>query len=85
MFTQNNVMMSAVLSVSDFNGFDGPNGTLMVNVTTGSQAAVAIECHVRDTIPPPIIQWRNVNGPLTEIISSNRLRFLHNGRYLLIS
>ena len=57
----------------------------MVNVTTGNQAAVAIECRVRDANPPPIIRWRNANGPLTEIIGSNRLRFLHNGRYLLIN
>ena len=74
-----------MLSASDFNGFDGPSGTVMVNVTTGGQAAVAIECRVRDANPPPIIRWRNANGPLTEIIGSNRLRFLHNGRYLLIN
>ena len=78
-------MISVVLSVSDFNGFDGPNGTVMVNVTTGSQAAVAIECRVRDANPPPIIRWHDVNGPLTEVTPSNRLRFLHNGRYLLIN
>ena len=77
--------MSVVLSISDFNGFDGSSGTVMVNVTTGSQAAVAIECHVRDANPPPVIRWRNAIGPLTEIIGSNRLRFLHNGRYLLIN
>ena len=85
MFTRNNVMMSAVLSVSDFDGFDGPSGTVMVNVTTGNQAAVAIECRVRDANPPPIIRWRDANGLLTENMASNRLRFLHNGRYLLIN
>ena len=85
MFARNNVMMSVVLSISDFNGFDGSSGTVMVNVTTGSQAAVAIECRVRDANPPPVIRWRNAIGPLTEIIGSNRLRFLHNGRYLLIN
>ena len=74
-----------MLSASDFNDFDGPSGTVMVNVTAGGQAAVAIECRVRDANPPPIIRWRNANGPLTEIIGSNRLRFLHNGRYLLIN
>ena len=77
-------MMCVVLSVSDFNGFDGPNGTVNVNVTTGSQAAVAIECRVRDANPPPIIRWRDANGPLTEDTTNNRLRFLDNGRYLLI-
>ena len=84
MFTLD-VMMCVVLSVSDFNGFDGPSGTVNVNVTTGSQAAVAVECHVRDANPPPQIRWRNANGPLTEVTASNRLRFLHNGRYLLIN
>ena len=73
-----------MLLVSDFNGFDGPSGTVMVNVTTGRQAAVAIECCVRNANPPPIIQWRDANGPLTEVLPSNRLHFLHNGRYLLI-
>ena len=29
-----------MLIVLDFNGFDGSNGTVMVNVTTGPQAAV---------------------------------------------
>ena len=71
-----------MISVSDFNGFDGPSGTVNVNVTTGSQAAVAIECRVRDTNPPPVIRWLDANGPLTE--AGNRLRFLHNGCYLLI-
>ena len=83
MFTLDNVMICVALSVSDFNGFDGPSGTVNVNVTTGSQAAVAIECRVRDANPPPIIRWRNATGPLTE--AGNRLRFLHNGRYLLIT
>ena len=76
--------MCVVLSVSDFDGFDGP-ATVNVNVTTGSQAAVAIECHVRDANPPPQIRWRDANGPLTEDTASNRLRFLDNGRYLLIN
>ena len=58
---------------------------MTVNVTTGSRAAVAIECRVRDANPPPIIRWRNATGPLTENIPNNRLRFLHNGRYLLIN
>ena len=56
-----------------------------VNVTTGSQAAVAIECRVRNANPPPIIRWRDANGLLTEVLASNRLRFLHNGRYLVIN
>ena len=78
------VVMCVVLSFSDFNGFDGPSGTVMVNVTTGSQAAVAIECRVRGANPPPQIRWLDANGPLTEDTGSNRLRFLDNGRYLLI-
>ena len=82
MFTLDNVLICVVLSVSDFNGFDGPSGTVMVNVTTGSQAAVAIECRVRDANPPPVIGWHDGSGPLTE--AGNTLRFLHNGRYLLI-
>ena len=73
-----------MLLVSDFNGFDGPNGTVMVNVTTGDQAAVAIECRVRDANPSPIIRWHDANGPLTEVFRGNRLRFLENGRYLLV-
>ena len=73
-----------MLLVSDFNGFDGPNGTVMVNVTTGDQAAVAIECRVRDANPSPIIRWHDANGPLTEVFRWNRLRFLDNGRYLLV-
>ena len=73
-----------MLLVSDFNGFDGPNGTVMVNVTTHGQAAVAIECRVRDANPSPIIRWHDANGPLTEVFRWNRLRFLENGRYLLV-
>ena len=75
-----------MISVSDFNGFDGPNETVNVNVTTGSlyKAAVAIECRVRDANPPPVIRWRDANGLLTEDWRNNRLRFLDKGRYLLI-
>ena len=85
MFTLDDVRIYVVLSVSDFNGFDGLSGTVNVNVTTGSQAAVAIECRVRDANPPPLIRWHDTNGLLTEVTASNRLRFLHNGRYLLIN
>ena len=74
-----------MLSASDFNGFNGPSGTVIVNVTTGIRSAVAIECRVRDSNPPPIIRWRDANGLLTENTASNRLRFLHNGRYLLMN
>ena len=73
-----------MLSVSDFDGFNGPSGTVMVNVATGSQADVAIECRVRDANPPPQIRWRDGNGVLTEDTTNNQLRFLDNGRYLLI-
>ena len=78
-------MTCVVLSVSDFNGFDGPSGTVNINVTTGSQAAVAIECRVRDANPPPQIRWRDRNGLLSEYLASNRQRFLDNGHYLLIN
>ena len=75
-------MICAVLSISDFDGFDGSNETVIVNVPTGSQAAVAIECYVRDTNPTPLIRWRDGNGILT---ADNRLRFLDNGSYLLFT
>ena len=77
-------MIHAVLSISDFDGFNGPSGTVQVNVATGSQADVALECRVRDANPPPQIRWHDGNGILTEIPMGNRLRFLENGRYLLI-
>ena len=75
-----------MISFSDFNGFDGPNETVNVNVTTDRvyEAAVAIECRVRDANPPPVIRWRDANGLLTENWRNNRLRFLDKGRYLLI-
>ena len=79
------VPMCAVPSVSDFNGFDSRGGRVTINVTTGSQADVAIECRVRDANPPPQIRWRDGNGNLlTEDTTNNQLRFLDNGRYLLI-
>ena len=77
-------MIHAVLSISDFDGFNGPSGTVQVNVATGSQADVALECRVRDANPPPQIRWHDGNRILTEIPMGNRLRFLENGRYLLI-
>ena len=81
-------MVCTVLSISDFDGFSGPNGTVMVTVTTDdgdSDADVALECCVGDANPSPQIRWRDGNGRiLTEITTGNRLRFLDNGRYLLI-
>ena len=73
-------------SISDFDGFNGPNGTVMVIVTTDDGGDdVALECNVRDANPPPQIQWRDGNGNLlTEAMTNNLLRFLDNGRYLLI-
>ena len=72
-------------SLSDFDGFDGPNGTEVVNVSTGMDADVALECRVRGANPPPQIQWFDGTGmPLTEDRTNNVLRFLDNGRYLLI-
>ena len=78
-------MMCVVLTVSDFDGFHGPSGTVTVNVTTGSAADVALECRVRDANPPPQIRWVDGSGvTLTENKANNMLRFLDNGRYLLI-
>jgi len=72
-------------SLSDFDGFDGPNGTEVVNVSTGADADVALECRVRGAKPPPQIQWFDGTGmSLTEDRTNNVLRFLDNGRYLLI-
>ena len=75
-----------MLSISDFDGFNGPNGTVMVMVTTDDGGDdVALECNVRDANPPPQIRWRDGNGNLlTEVMTNNLLRFLDNGRYLLI-
>ena len=74
-----------VLFVLDFDGFDGPNGTVTVNVTTDDgDDDVALKCCVQDANPPPQIRWHDANGPLTEDRTNNRLRFLDNGRYLLI-
>ena len=78
------VVMSTVPSVPDFDGFDSSGGRVTINVATGGQADVAIECPVRDANPPPQIRWRDGNGVLTEDTTNNRLRFLDNGRYLLI-
>jgi len=71
-------------SLSDFDGFDGPNGIEVVNVSTGVDADVALECRVRGANPPPQIQWFDGTGLLTEDTTNNVLRFLDNGRYLLI-
>ena len=72
-------------SLSDFDGFDGPNGIEVVNVSTGVDADVALECRVRGANPPPQIQWLDGTGtPLIEDRTNNVLRFLDNGRYLLI-
>ena len=82
---QQNFVMHTVLSISDFDGFNGPNRTVLVNVTTdGVNDTVALECHVGDANPPPQIRWCDGNGVLTEDTTNNRLRFLDNGRYLLI-
>ena len=77
-------MICVVLSISDFDGFDGQNGTVIVNVTTDGDDDVALECCVQDANPPPQIRWHDGNGVLTEVMTNNRLRFLDNGRYLLI-
>ena len=75
----------AVLSVSDFGGFTGPSRVVTVNVTTDDDDdEVALECLVADSNPPPQIRWLGNGNPLTEVMTNNRLRFLDNGRYLLI-
>ena len=78
--------MCALLSVSDFDGFvDDSSTTETIAVTTGVRGAVAIECHVRDANPPPNIVWVDGSGTtLTEDRRNNQLRFLDNGRYLVI-
>ena len=80
-------MICAVVSISDFAGFDGPNGTVMINVTTDDgddDVPVALECFVQDANPSPQIRWCDGNGVLREDTTNNRLRFLDNGHYLLI-
>ena len=74
------------LSVSDFDGFvDDSSTTETVIVTTGIRGAVAIECRVLDANPLPQIVWVDGSGTtLTEETNNNLLRFLDNGRYLLI-
>ena len=75
-----------MLFVSDFDGFvDDSSTTEMVVVTTGVRGSVAIECHVRDANPPPQIVWVDGSGTIfTEDRRNNQLRFLDNGRYLVI-
>ena len=83
--TLEGVMICAVLSVSDFGGFTGPSRVVTVNVTTADgDDEVALKCLVADSNPPPQIQWLGNGSPLTEVFTNNRLRFLDNGRYLLI-
>ena len=77
-------MMCTVLSVSDFDGFKGPS-MVVVNVTTDDDVdTVALECYVGDGNPSPQIRWLGNGVPLTEDRTNNRVRFLDNGRYLLI-
>ena len=56
----------------------------MVNVTTGDNGDVALECRVGYANPPPQIEWFHGNETLTEFATNNTLRFLDNGHYLLI-
>ena len=78
-------MICSVLSVSDFGGFTGPSRVVAVNVTTDDgDDDVALECLVGESNPPPQIRWLGNGNPLTENRTNNRLRFLDNGRYLLI-
>ena len=82
--TVKNVIMYAVLSVSDFDGFNGPS-TVTVRVTTDDDDdTVALECHVRDANPTPQIRWLRNGVPLMQRETNNELRFLDNGRYLLM-
>ena len=74
-----------LFSVSDFGGFTGPNGVVPVNVTTADgDDEVALECPVAESNPPPEIIWLRNGNPLTPITLNNQLRFLDNGRFLLI-
>ena len=74
-----------LFSVSDFGGFTGPSGVVTVNVTTADDKdQVALECQVAESNPPPQIRWLGNGNPLTENRLDNQLRFLDNGRYLLI-
>ena len=74
-----------MVSVSDFGGFTGPSRVVTVNVTTAEDKdQVALECQVAESNPPPNIRWLGNGNPLTEQRLNNRLRFLDNGRYLLI-
>ena len=74
-----------MLSVSDFGGFTGPSRVVTVNVTTADgDDEVAVECLVGESNPPPQIIWLGNGNPLAEITLNNQLRFLDNGRYLLI-
>ena len=77
--------MCAVLSVPDFGGFTGPSRVVTVNVTTADgDDDVALECLVAESKPPPQITWLGNGNPLKEVMTNNQLRFLDNGRYLLI-
>ena len=74
-----------LFSVSDFGGFTGPSGVVTVNVTTADDDdEVALECPVAESNPPPEIIWLRNGNPLTPITLNNQLRFLDNGRFLLI-
>ena len=74
-----------LFSLSDFDGFDVPNGTEAIKVSTGVDADVALECRVRGANLSPQIQWFDGTGTsLSEDRTNNVLRFLDNGRYLLI-
>ena len=78
-------MICAVFSVSDFGGFTSPSGVVTVNVTTtDDDDEVALECPVAESNPPPEIIWLRNGNPITQITLNNQLRFLDNGRYLLI-
>ena len=81
-----NVMSFAMLSVSDFGGFTGPSEVVTVNVTTADfDDNVALKCQVAESNPPPQIRWLGNGNPLVEDTTTNNLlRFLDNGRYLLI-
>ena len=74
----------SLLSFTVFNGFDGPVGIEVVNVSAGDNGNVALECRVGYANPSPQIEWFDGNGTLTEVAANNTLRFLDNGRYLLI-
>ena len=93
MLTPLDVSMLQSSFPSVFNGFDGPDGEVPVDVTMGRD--VALECMIRDASPLPRIQWfmdDDIDGDVSDDIlidtseDSTRalIRAVEDGRYLVI-